>query len=119
MNKRELICIVCPRGCALSVDVDASGRTQSVSGNLCPRGKIYAEKECTNPERVVTTTVRCSDGEVISCKTSSAVPKALVFDVMKIINSKIVDEKIGIGDVIIKNILNTGADVVATSNKNK
>lgn len=115
--KRELICIVCPRGCALSCELGEGGEVLSVSGNLCPRGKGYAIKECTNPERVVTSTVRCKDGGVVSCKTSAAVPKGLMLDIMKIINTTVAENDVKIGDVIIKNVLETGADIVATSNR--
>ncbi len=117
MKKRELTCIVCPRGCSLVAELDDNGTPVSVTGNLCPRGKKYATDECTNPQRVVTSTVRCSDGCVVSCKTTTTVPKALVFSVMEIINKTIAPADVKIGDVLVKNILDTGADVVATSNK--
>ena len=115
--KRELICIVCPRGCALSCELTEGGEVISVSGNLCPRGKTYAINECTNPQRVVTSTVRCADGEVVSCKTAGNVPKGLMFDIMKEINKTVAPASVKIGDVLIENVLDTGVDVVATSNK--
>lgn len=117
MKTRELTCIVCPRGCSLSVEFGEDGSVASVVGNLCPRGKTYATDECTNPMRVVTSTVRCEGGEVVSCKTSKSVPKSLVFEVMGIINKTKAPDSVKIGDVIIPNILGTGADVIATSNK--
>lgn len=115
--KRDLICIVCPRGCALSCELSEGGEVLSVSGNLCPRGKTYAIKECTNPERVVTSTVRCEDGEVVSCKTAGTVPKALILDVMRAINNTTAKSKVEIGDVLIENVCGSGVDVIATSNK--
>ena len=117
MKKRELTCIVCPRGCALVCELDDGGKLISVSGNLCPRGKKYADDECTNPMRVVTSTVRCEDGTVVSCKTSTSIPKSLVLEAMKVINNTKAPATVKIGDVIIKNVLDTGADVIATSNK--
>ena len=117
MKTRELTCIVCPRGCQLTVSLDDNGAVLGVSGNICPRGKVYANDECTNPMRVVTSTVRCEDGAVVSCKTSTSIPKSLVFDVMKVINTTVAPNKVAIGDVLVKNILDTGADIVATSNK--
>lgn len=117
MAKRELTCIVCPRGCALVCELDENGGVVGVSGNLCPRGKTYAINECTNPQRVVTSTVRCADGAVVSCKTSTTIPKGMMFDVMKAINTTVAKASVKIGDVIIENVLGTGADVVATSNK--
>ena len=118
MKIRELTCIVCPRGCALKVELDEGGMPVSVTGNLCKRGEAYANDECVNPMRVVTSTVACEGGGVVSCKTSTSVPKGLVFEVMEKINSVKASANVKIGDVIIENVLGTGANIVATSNKN-
>lgn len=115
MNNRELTCIVCPRGCRLSVVLDGD-KVASVSGNFCKRGIAYAEAECTAPVRTVTSTVRCRSGRIVAVKTSAPVPKEKVFLVMKEINSTLADDGIGIGDVIIKGVAGTDANVVATSN---
>ncbi len=117
MKKRELTCIVCPRGCQLKVELDDKGVPVNVSGNLCPRGKVYANDECTNPQRMVTSTVRCEDGSVVSCKTSVSVSKSLVFDIMKAINKAKAPNDIKIGDCIIKNVVGSGADIIATSGR--
>jgi CxxC motif-containing protein len=55
----KLICITCPRSCHLSVE-KCDGQWL-VSGNMCPRGKSYAEQELTDPRRVVTAVIRCDD----------------------------------------------------------
>ena len=112
--KRELTCIVCPRGCALSVELSDSGEVVCVSGNLCKRGEVYAKNECTNPKRTVTSTVRCKNGSIVAVKTSDTVPKALMFDVMKEINRTIAEDNVSIGDVIIEDVCATGVSVVAT-----
>ena len=115
MKTRELTCIVCPRGCQLTCELDGD-RVISVSGNICKRGAVYAETECTAPTRTVTTTVRCASGKVVSVKTSAPVPKKSVFEVMKAINTTIAPDGIRIGDVVIKNVAGTGIDILATSN---
>lgn len=112
---RELTCIVCPRGCALTVTLDGD-KVVGVSGNICKRGQTYAETECTAPTRTVTSTVRCASGKVVSVKTSKPVPKNSVFDVMKAINTTVAPDGIRIGDVVIKNVAGTDADILATSN---
>jgi CxxC motif-containing protein len=117
-KKRELTCIVCPRGCGLTVELSDGGDVLEIYGNLCKRGKVYAQAECTDPQRTVTSTVRCKDGEVVSVKTSGTVSKALMFDVMKRINTVVAPETVKIGDVIIENVCDCGVDVIATSNKN-
>ena len=111
---RELTCIVCPQGCSLKVELDGKNII-SVSGNTCPRGEKYAVSECTNPERCVTSTVRCENGEVVSVKTDRPIPKGKIFECMEIINKQIVTLPISIGDVIISDVF--GANIVATQNK--
>lgn len=114
MEKRELTCIVCPLGCRITVELDGK-KVINVTGNTCPRGKAYAEKECTNPERTITTTMRASDGSVIPVKTDRPIPKDKMFEAMKIINNSSAVLPISVGDVIIENVF--GSDVVAVQNK--
>ena len=118
MKERILTCIVCPRGCALTVKLGDDGSVLSVTGNACKRGVNYAENECTHPVRTVTTTVRCDDGRLVSVKTSAPVPKELMGEVMRAVNSYLAPRGIKIGDVVIKNVAGTEADIIATSNGN-
>ena len=76
MEKRELICIGCPMGCPLTVEMNGK-EVVSVSGNTCKRGATYAEKEVTNPTRIVTSTVRVLGGtaEMVSVKTAESKAK--------------------------------------------
>ena len=115
--ERKLTCIVCPKGCELTVRLTESGEIEEINGYACPRGKNYAYTECTAPVRTVTSTVRCKDGAVVPVKTSSPSPKAKMFEVMKEINSVLADDNVKIGDVIISRVANTDSDVVATANK--
>lgn len=110
---KELTCIVCPRGCRLTIDDDLN-----VTGNSCPRGALYAKDELTNPKRMITTFMRVKNRKdcVVSVKTSSSVPKGMIFDVMNEINKVGVDAPTHIGEVAIKNILNLGVDILITKN---
>ena len=111
-NKRELTCIICPRGCQLTVDI--SGEI-AVSGNICPRGEVYAINESTNPQRTVTSTVRTTDGGVVAVKTESTIPKDKMMECMEIINSIVAPLPIFVGDTIIDDVF--GTKIVATQNK--
>lgn len=113
---RKLTCIVCPRGCQMVVNLDDEGKVLSVEGNFCKRGVTYANDECTNPKRTVTSTVRCASGAVVACKTDKTIPKGMMFEVMAEINRVTARDDLKIGDVIIENVLGTGANVVATAN---
>lgn len=116
MNE-ELICICCPMGCHLNVDV----KNKRVSGNTCKRGEVYGLSEVINPVRVITSTVKIKEADftVLPVKTKSGIPKKLSSEVMKVINSITVTAPIKCGDIIIKNILNTGIDLIATRSMEK
>ena len=104
----NLICIKCPRGCELEIE------GEKISGNMCPRGVDYAKEELTNPKRTVTHLLKTPSG-IVPIKTDIEVPKSMINDVLKeMSNIKVVNTQIG--QVILKNILNTGADVVVTGN---
>lgn len=111
---RELICIVCPRGCHLKVT--SENDNYKVTGNSCPRGEKYAISEITNPTRMVTSTVRVLDGDLtrLPVVTSKPIPKRMIFEVMKEINKTYVYAPIKTHQVIIKNILGLDADIYAT-----
>ncbi len=112
---REMICIVCPVGCRLQVDERPDGEI-IVMGNGCNRGVPYAKKELTNPTRVITSTVKIKGGihKRLPVKTSTDIPKGMNFDIMKELEAIEVTAPIKVGTVLIKNVLGTGADIVAT-----
>ncbi len=115
----ELICIRCPLGCGLKVDVDEKSReVLSVAGNSCPLGLEYGKNEVISPMRTVTSTVTLSGGEcpLVPVKTAHEVPKARIGAVMEEIVKAAAKAPVKIGDVIIKNVAGTGVDVIATRN---
>ena len=114
--KREMTCIVCPKGCQLEVSFGDTGEIREITGFTCPRGKQYAIDECMHPVRTVTSTARTENGAVVPVKTAAPIPKELVFECMKEINAAVVRLPARIGDVLISNLLDTGVDVIVTAN---
>lgn len=112
--ERKLTCIICPLGCELTVQTEDK-KVLDVKGNTCPRGKVYAENECTNPQRTITSTVKCNDGSLVSVKTDKPIPKEKMTECMQIINSAVATLPVSIGDVIIEDVF--GSNIVATQNK--
>lgn len=112
---KELVCIVCPRGCRISID--QSGGEPVITGNGCKRGETFAKSELTAPMRTICSTVRTvyPEAPVLAVRVSAEIPKARIFDVMREINAVRVDGHPARGDVIIPNVLGLGADVIATS----
>ena len=115
--KRELTCIVCPKGCQLTVELDGK-EVISVTGHTCKRGEAYARTECTAPMRTLTTTAPVVGGGVVPVKTDRTIPKELLFDCMKAVNEARVPRDAKLGDIVIENVLGTGANVVTTRNVN-
>lgn len=108
--KKEMVCIVCPMGCHLTVDTE----TLEVTGNTCPRGAKYGKEEMTCPKRVITSTVKIEGGihKRVPVKTNDAIPKELNFKCMELLNDIDLVSPVKRGDVVIKDVLGTGVDVV-------
>jgi CxxC motif-containing protein len=111
--KKEFVCIVCPRGCHLIVD-----ENMEVTGNACPRGKVYALSELTNPVRMITSSVRVLNrvDTLVSVKTSAPIPKGKIMEVMDVINALNVEAPTHINQIIKKNVLGLGIDILITKN---
>lgn len=112
--QKNLTCIICPLGCSLAIQLE-DDKIISITGNNCPRGKVYAQNECTNPQRTVTSTVKCTDGSMLSVKTDRTIPKEKMSECMKIINKTVTELPVFVGDIIIENVF--GCNIVATQNK--
>ena len=88
------------------------------SGNNCSQGAEFAERELNDPKRSLTTTVRTvfPDAPVIPVRTSIEIPKHLIPAVMKQLSNILIENRVSIGTAIVSNILETGCDIVITSN---
>ena len=117
MRKKELICIGCPMGCPIVVEME-DGKVLSVTGNTCPRGESYARKEVTNPTRIVTTTVRVDGGKVpmINVKTERDIPKDKIFECIAALRGVTMKAPVHIGDIILENVADTVVNIVAAGN---
>ncbi|HIT25028.1 MAG TPA: DUF1667 domain-containing protein [Candidatus Enterenecus avicola] len=115
---KNLICIVCPKGCHLQVDEDNG---YAVTGNSCPRGAEYGKTELLHPTRVLTSTVRVDGGlhRRLPVKTTAPIPKELLFQAMEALNGVTLTAPVTVGQVVIANLLGTGVDVVATREMKK
>ncbi len=117
-EKKELICIGCPMGCPLTAVRE--GEEIKISGNLCKIGGEYGVNECTDPRRIITTSINLTDEHghtvPVSVKTNKDIPKNMIFECLNLIKNFAPQkgQKFNIGDVIIPNILNTGSDIVIT-----
>lgn len=114
-EKKHLTCIGCPMGCPLELTV-SDGKIQEISGNSCPRGIEYARQEFSDPRRMVSTTVACPTGlwPRLPVKTSEAIPKDRVMDVVRTLHAMEIEAPVLIGQIILQNVAGTGIAVAAT-----
>jgi len=112
--ENEIICIVCPNGCHLAVESTPQGFV--IKGNKCPRGEKYATDETTDPRRVVTCVVGTDSPEwpCAPVKSSSAVPKKLISQLINDLYSRKVHLPVKKGELLEKDYPQTGIDIVFT-----
>lgn len=110
---KEMVCIVCPNGCALRVFESEAG--YAVEGAKCKRGEAFALGEMERPMRSLTTTVATvfKDMPRLSVKTSGDIPKEKLFEAMARINCVLVDHRARAGEVLLSGLF--GAQLVATA----
>lgn len=112
--KKDLICIGCPLGCMLQVEMD--GEKITVRGNTCKKGEEYGRNEWLRPVRIVTSSVPVDNGnvEVLPVKTEREIEKNKILDCIKELRNVRVNAPVEIGDIIVENICNTGVNIIAT-----
>jgi CxxC motif-containing protein len=115
--KKELICILCPLGCKMSVSEDTDNPDDLViRGQQCKIGRVYAVEEYTNPTRTLTSTVVINNAPLarLPVKTNKPLPKSLIFKAMEEINRVELTAPVKMNTVVIENLLDTGIDIVTT-----
>ena len=115
--KRTFTCIVCPNGCEIEAEYEGT-QVLSVSGNVCAKGETYVTQELVAPRRTIATSVQVEHGTLplASVRLTNAIPKDRIFDVMREINRHTLTAPVHVGDVVIKDILELGSDVIVTRN---
>lgn len=110
----KLTCIVCPNSCELNIEKEKN--EYIITGNKCKRGYYFALNELKDPRRTICTTIKTTfkDKPRLSVKTNSEVPKNKIFEIMQNINRFILKEKIEPGSIVLKNVCNTGVDIITT-----
>jgi CxxC motif-containing protein len=115
MIEKRFTCLSCPIGCALTARI-ADDKAVEISGNQCPRGDAYGRQEALEPMRVLPSSVRVVNGTrpLLSVKTDCPIPRRLIVEAMRLICNVSVEAPIAIGEIVLKDILDTGANLVAT-----
>ena len=112
---KELICIECPKGCVLSVDIE-NCRVVKVSGSECPKGEKYAVSEIEDPKRILTSTV-LTQGlslKMLPVRTDRPIPKSRIFEAMNEIRKIKINKAVNAGDIILENLLGREINLIVT-----
>ena len=110
----RLTCLLCPIGCEL--DVEPEGGAVRVLGRQCDRGIDFAAEEVLRPKRNLATSVPLSGtaDRMVSVRLTERVSRDMVFPILKEIGKLRPSAPVHRGDVLIADVLGTGADVIAT-----
>lgn len=113
--KHEYTCIVCPRGCRLHIEL--ANDILEVSGAGCRRGEQFAREEATDPRRTLTTTVQTTSQKMprLPVRTERPISKSSLLAVSAKLSTVTVEPPIRRGEIIIHDIMGSGADIVATA----
>lgn len=111
-------CIICPKGCSLSLQyIDVKPK---ICGNRCLRGKDFFLQEMKQPLRKFSTTVKVSNGDLEVCPVSSKkqLPKELILDLIRYLNSMNLKAPIKYGDMILEIFEEYEVEIIATRDIN-
>jgi len=114
-EKKHFICVVCPIGCEIDIVHDGS-KIISMEGNKCERSEEFVSQELIEPMRILTTTVRIQGSRwaVIPVRTDKSVPKRLFPSMMRQLRRIKVQTPVNMLDVVVRDVLGTGANIIAT-----
>ena len=114
-EKKRFVCVVCPIGCEIDL-VHEDSNIISMEGNKCEKSLEFVTQELIEPMRILTTTVRIQGSRwpVVPVRTDRAVPKRLFPRIMKRLRLVELKAPVNMLDVVVKGILHTGANVIAT-----
>jgi CxxC motif-containing protein len=115
-KQQDIICIMCPMGCLMTVTTDDDDNATAVANNLCKEGKAYAAAECRFPGRVLTTTVLTegSPRRLLPARTDRPIPKGRLLEAVRYLSGLRVKSPVEVGQVIAADVLGTGVNLIAT-----
>lgn len=116
-REQMIICVGCPLGCEIKLTLNNKNEVTEVEGNQCKEGTQYALEEFKNPVRTLTATVVTQDSSqpLLPVRTAKPILKTLLTQSMTVIAEARAKPPIKMGDVIVPNLLDTGVDLVASS----
>lgn len=115
----EVLCKKCEKKCILEIYKDEE--EINVLGNECMEGESFGVKYFNDKKDIFTSIVRIkgADCTVVPVKSSDIVAKDQWVEFSKALSRIYVGAPIKMGDVVCKNVLNSGIDILCTKTVNK
>jgi CxxC motif-containing protein len=112
---KNITCIACPAGCRIEALYDGA-KILSVSGNQCKKGVKFSEDEIINPRRILTTTVSINSASIsrLPVRSNIGAPKDKIMQMVAELKKVKVQAPVKMGDVILRNILASGVDIISS-----
>ena len=89
-------------------DREYLSKRKGVCGERSDESNADCDKQCASKRWVS-----------VSVKTKSDIPKGKIFDVVRDLKDVVAKAPVKIGDILVKDVAETGVDIVATANVNQ
>ena len=115
-NNREIVCIVCPNGCRMNIQIDADNKVSLIENALCEKGKTYAIDEIQFPKRSLTSTIRVIDGELplVSVRSDKPIPKEKIHCALSELRKIELKAPVEYHQIVISDLFGTGVNIITT-----
>jgi CxxC motif-containing protein len=116
MVEEMIVCVGCPLGCRTTLRIDRHGDVVKITGYKCKEGRQYVLREHRSPVRIFTATVLTekSARPLLPVRTDKPILKSKLKEAVFALARFRAKPPVKIGQVIVPNLLNTGADLIAT-----
>ena len=118
---RRMICHVCHNGCTITAEyedgnIEKSSADARITGHHCVRGRDFALSQIQEPLQDIIAVIKSTEytGEGIPVRLSSAIGEQYRDMIIQAINSMRVTGQVQPGQIIVKNLLGMGVDLIAT-----
>jgi CxxC motif-containing protein len=110
----RLTCLLCPLGCEL--EVEHEGERIEVRGHQCDKGPGFAAEEVLRPKRNLAASIPLGGtlDRMVSVRLTDRVSRDMMFPILVEIAKLRPPAPVRRGDVLIRNVLGSGVDVIAT-----
>ncbi len=112
--KKEIVCICCPVGCRICVDLEGN-QVLKIEGNRCSKGAEYAAQEAVEHMRVFTGLMRAENCEKpLAVRSDRPIPKEIMMECAAELKNRRPKTPVCIGDIVYENIFGMGVNIVAS-----